>query len=202
MFRIFRWIDRSQPFCYHGKIRFRLLHSDSRLQVPEHPPVLLKRPGNNSSRRRPARLGRNPHVRIPPPKSRRHNPDQRPRYTVQYKRLIHDPRIGSKALHPRLVAQHEYRGSSRFVIGWLHHPPEERRHTQKLEGSRRDEVSIEALCPLSSPVQHVRLVIRNRSVKHMILFHVIQKLRPGVAPSPAWLTPFGVMDLDGKVPLG
>ena len=36
----------------------------------------------------------------------------------------------------------------------------------------------------------------------MILFHVIQKLRPGVAPSPAWLTPFGVMDLDGKVPLG
>ena len=36
----------------------------------------------------------------------------------------------------------------------------------------------------------------------MILFHVIQKLRPGIARSPAWFTPFRVMDLDGKVPLG
>src|SRR5204862_4613322 len=154
------------------------------------------------ARCRAAGFGWNPHVSVAPSKSRGHNPNQGSRYAVQYKRLVYNCGVGAKALHPCLVAQHKYWRRSRLVIGWLHHPPEQRRHSQKLEGSGRYVITVKALRTFTRPVQHIRLVIRNHPVKHMILFHIFQELRPGIARSPAWLTPFRVMDLDGKVPLG
>src|SRR6266478_1134511 len=194
MFRVFGRVHRGQPLCYDRKIRLPLFHCDPRLQVSQHPPVLLKGSSNDFSRRRPARLGRNPHVCVAPSESRRHNSNQRSRYAVQHKRLVYNCWIGAKALYPRLVAEHEHRRSPRLVIRWLHHSPEQRRHPQKLESSRCHEVPLEALRPFSRPVQHVHLVIRNHPVKHMILFHIIQKFRADECRPPSRLAPLRIMD--------
>src|SRR5438876_6631044 len=67
MLRVFCRVNRGQPLCDHRKVGFRLFHGDSLLQVSQHPPVLLKRPRNHFSCRRPAWLRRNPQVRIPHP---------------------------------------------------------------------------------------------------------------------------------------
>ena len=163
--------------------------------------MLLKRPGHRLPRRRPARFGRNPQVCIPPPKPRRHNPNQSPRFPIQYKRLIHNTRICAKALYPCLVPQHEDWRRSRLVIRRHHHPPQQRRHSKKLKRSRRHEVPVEPFRPFSRPVQYVRLVIRDRPVKHMILLHIIQKLRADERRSPPRLALFRIMDEYGVEPL-
>src|SRR5260370_3881852 len=144
--------------------------------MPEQPPVLLKRSRDHFRRRRPARLSGNPEVRIRAKKSGRDDTNQCSRYAIEHKRLVYNSRISTKALHPSLVPQHEYRRRSRLVIRRLYHPPHQRRHSQKLKRSRRHEVPVEALRPLSRPVQDIRLIIADRPVKHIILLQIVQKL--------------------------
>src|SRR6266704_75449 len=162
--------------------------------MPQQKPALPKRSSDNFSGRCPSWLCRNPHVCIAPSKARGHNPNQRSRYPIQDKGLVDNSPIGGELLHPRLVTQDEHRRRTGFVIGWLHHPPQQRRHPQELKGPRRHEIAVEPLCSLSRTVQHVRLVIGDHPVKYMILFHIIQKLRSGVSSSPSRLTPFRVVD--------
>ena len=165
--------------------------------MSQQEPKLRKRSRHNLRRHRPLRLLGNPQVRIPPPKPRRHNSNQRSGYAIQHKRLVHDSRIGAETLHPRLVAQHEHRWRPRLVIRRLHHPPQLRRHPQKLKCPRRHVVPVETLRPFSSAVQHVRVVIGDHPIKYMILLHIVQKLRPAEPRPPSGLRSFRVVNLHG-----
>src|SRR6266704_6815964 len=100
-------------------------------------------------------------------------------------------------LNPRLVSQHENRWRARLVIRRLHHPPQQRRHSQELKRSWRHKISVEALRSFSRTVQHVQVVIGDHPVKYMILLHIIQKLRPAEPPPPPPHTPFPFTGLPG-----
>src|SRR6267378_24837 len=169
--------------------------------MPQQEPELRERPSHHLAGSRPARFIRNPHVRVAPAKPRRHDSDQSPGRPIQNKCLVHDSRISPEGLHPRLIAQHEHWRRTRLILRRLHYSPEQRRHPQKLKRSRRYKIAVKALRPFTVPVQHIRSVVRNHSVKYMILLHIIQKLRPTEPRPSSTLASLGVMNLHGHVPL-
>ena len=197
MLRIVLRIYLRQPVGHYRKVRFRLLHGNARLQMSEQEPKLRERPGHSGGCYGPVRLLGYPQVGVAPSKSRGHDSNQRSRYSIQHKRLVHNARIGPEVFHPSLIAQHEHWRSSLLVVRRLHHPPQQRGHPQKLKGPRRHVVPVEPQRPFSRTIQHVRVVVGNHPVKNMILLYIIYKFRPAEPRSPAGLGPLRVVDLYG-----
>src|SRR5262249_1280448 len=113
------------------------------------------------------------------------------------KSLVNDGGIAAETLHPRFIAEHEYRWSAGLVIRELHHPPEQCRHAQKFKRSRRDVIAVETQRPFSGTIQYIDVVVANHPVKHVILLDIVPELRAAEPRSSTGLIPFRVVDLHG-----
>ena len=111
--------------------------------------------------------------------------------------LLMDAGVGAESRYPGLVTHDKNGRRSGFIISGLCDAAEQRRHAKEFKCARRDETAVEALGAVAGAIEDVEAVVRDDTVKDMILCDIVEEFGAGESSAAAGLVLLGVVDLEG-----